>query len=76
MKFSSNQWPINLVSVDELEDQSEEQGRMNLMNIIDEKLGGIVIEESVIEKERKQKVIDKLSVFLSKIQKRALEYQA
>ena len=68
--------PINLVSVDELEDQSEEQGRMNLMNIIDEKLGGIVIEESVIEKERKQKVIDKLSVFLSKIQKRALEYQA
>jgi tetratricopeptide (TPR) repeat protein len=67
---------IKLVSVDELDDQSEEQGRLNLMNIIDEKLGSIVIDESAIEKERKQKVIDRLSVFLAKIQKRALEYQA
>ena len=67
---------VKLVSVDELDDQSEEQGRLNLMNIIDEKLGSIIIDESAIEKERKQKVIDKLSVFLAKIQKRALEYQA
>lgn len=63
-----------LVDLDELEDVSEEEGRRHLMSLIDEKIGPIEVEESAVDKQRIQAVEEKLTLFLKKIQKRALDY--
>jgi len=68
-----------LVDLDELDDVSEEDGRRHLMSLIDEKIGPIEIEENTFENEASSKNIkaveEKLSLFLKKIQQRALDYQ-
>ncbi len=68
-----------LVDLDELEDVSEEDGRRHLMSLIDEKIGPIEIEEASPVSQAAEKNIkgveEKLTLFLKKIQKRALDYQ-
>jgi len=68
-----------LVDLDELDDVSEEDGRRHLMSLIDEKIGPIEIEESTFENDlpaRNVKAVEeKLTLFLKKIQQRALDYQ-
>ncbi len=65
-----------MVAAEEVENVSEEEGRRQLMNLIDQNIAKIVIENEVENKfgNTKQKT-DKLTNFLKKIQKRALEYQ-
>lgn len=65
----------HLVELNELEDVSEEDGRRHLMSLIDEKLGPIEIEEDTSRVEKVRELEEKLSLFLRKIQKRALDYQ-
>lgn len=65
----------HLVELNELEDVSEEDGRRHLMSLIDEKLGPIEIEEETSRVEKVRELEEKLSLFLRKIQKRALDYQ-
>jgi tetratricopeptide (TPR) repeat protein len=60
---------------DPIEDVTEEEGRRYLMSLIDEKLGPIEIVEKDIVNQRAKLIEEKLSVFLKKIQKRALDYQ-
>lgn len=67
------QVPIHLV--DDLEEVSEEAGRRNLMSLIDEKLGPIEIPEDDMAFEKAKLIEKRLSLFLKKIQKRALDYQ-
>ncbi|MGZ3788366.1 MAG: tetratricopeptide repeat protein [Bacteriovorax sp.] len=69
----------------ELEGDTEEEGRRHLMSLIDEKIGPIEIEEEKpqsLEKPHEKSpekdlrlIEEKLSIFLKKIQKRALDYQ-
>lgn len=57
-------------------DVSEEDGRRHLMSLIDEKLGPIEIDdEDSNRRETINQIEDKLTKFLKKIQKRALDYQ-
>lgn len=65
----------HLVDLDELDDVSEEDGRRNLMSLIDQKLGPIEIEEAPVDETKVRAVEEKLTLFLKKIQKRALDYQ-
>lgn len=65
----------HLVDLDELDDASEEDGRRHLMSLIDEKLGPIAIEETPVDEKKVRVVEEKLTLFLKKIQKRALDYQ-
>lgn len=65
----------HLVELNELEDVTEEDGRRHLMSLIDEKLGPIEIEEDTSRVEKVRELEEKLSLFLRKIQKRALDYQ-
>ncbi|MDO9182038.1 MAG: tetratricopeptide repeat protein [Bacteriovorax sp.] len=66
----------NLVTPTQLEEVSEEEGRRNLMSIFDEKLGPIEIVEDNSRLEVVRIIEAKLTLFLKKIQKRALDYQA
>ncbi len=75
-----------------LKETSEEDGRKNLMDILDQQLGHeSIAQSSLVEidslpdeidqkiaqtEEQKRKIEDKLSLFLKKIQKRALDYQS
>ncbi|MDD4976028.1 MAG: hypothetical protein PHY93_16860 [Bacteriovorax sp.] len=70
------QHPIHLAELTDLEDVSEEDGRRHLMSLIDEKLGPIEIEEDNSKLATARLVEEKLSLFLKKIQKRALDYQS
>jgi len=71
--------PIRLVEVSESESEpvevTEEDGRRHLMSLIDEKLGPIEIVEDNSRLIAAQALEEKLSLFLRKIQKRALDYQ-
>ena len=67
--------PIHLVELTEVEEVSEEDGRRHLMSLIDEKIGPIEIENDNSKLELAQEREKKLSLFLKKIQKRALDYQ-
>jgi tetratricopeptide (TPR) repeat protein len=66
---------LRLVSPAEvLDDKSEEDGRKQLMDLIDEH---VQVEVAPPEKKRDSKLLEKkLHTFLNKIQKRALDYQA
>lgn len=55
---------------------SEEDGRRHLMSLIDENWAPIEIAEDSSKKEQARELEGKLSLFLLKIQKRALDYQA
>ena len=65
---------------------SEEEGRKHLMSILDETLGEeevVIVEEPKIEATKpqkldknKEKIEEKLNLFLQRIQKRALDYQS
>ena len=46
------------------------------MSLIDEKIGPIEIDESEIKREIQKQISEKLTLFLKKIQKRALDYQS
>lgn len=67
-----------------LKEISEEDGRKNLMEIFDQQVGRVEVLELEVEKEddhealalQKRKIEDKLTQFLKKIQKRALDYQS
>jgi tetratricopeptide (TPR) repeat protein len=75
-----------------LQEASEEEGRKNLMSILDQQLGNVdltklselakVVEQvkrppkKNTELEKKRLIEEKLGLFLKKIQKRALDYQA
>lgn len=82
-----------------LEETSEEDGRKNLMSILDQQLGHVEVSEAksveekedkkakepkaakkptaqALENQRKRAIEEKLTQFLKKIQKRALDYQA
>lgn len=72
---SATEHSTHLVELNELEDVSEEDGRRHLMSLIDEKLGPIEIEEDTSRVEKVRELEEKLSLFLRKIQKRALDYQ-
>lgn len=68
----------DLEDLEDLEDASEEDGRRHLMNLIDEKIGPIEVAKLDVTSERADSVRlieEKLSLFLKKIQKRALDYQ-
>ncbi|MBC7540383.1 MAG: hypothetical protein H7281_16285 [Bacteriovorax sp.] len=65
----------HLVELTDLKDISEEDGRRHLMSLFDEKLGPIEIEEDNSKLHTARLVEEKLSLFLKKIQKRALDYQ-
>lgn len=65
----------HLVDLDELDDVSEEDGRRHLMSLIDEKLGPLEIEEVPADENKVRAIEEKLTLFLKKIQKRALDYQ-
>lgn len=67
-----------LEKYDQVKDQenTEEDGRRHLMNLIDEKLGPIEPVQEDSREELARLVEEKLSLFLKKIQKRALDYQA
>ena len=67
--------PIHLVEVSEPDEVSEEDGRRHLMSLIDEKLGPIEVVEDNSRLIAAQALEEKLSLFLKKIQKRALDYQ-
>lgn len=67
--------PSSTTNFTDLKEVSEEDGRRTLMSLIDEKLGPIEIEEVTPREETAQKIEAKLSLFLKKIQKRALDYQ-
>ena len=67
---------IKLVYSNELVEGTEEEGRRNLMSLIDEKIGPIEIDESEIKREIQKQISEKLTLFLKKIQKRALDYQS
>lgn len=54
---------------------SEEDGRRHLMSLIDEKLGPLDFEQDMSRVEGARILSEKLSLFLKKIQKRALDYQ-
>lgn len=61
------------------EASSEEYGRKQLMNLIDEKIGPIELvpeDKDLNNQKRTQAIEEKLNLFLKKIQKRALDYQA
>ena len=60
----------------EAKNVSEEDGRRHLMSLIDENWAPIEIAEDDTKKENARLVEGKLSLFLKKIQKRALDYQA
>lgn len=62
----------HLVELEDLEDTTEEDGRRHLMSLIDEKVGPIEIQQDT---EKVKLVEEKLTMFLKKIQKRALDYQ-
>lgn len=82
----------NKPQLETLKETSEEDGRKNLMDILDQQLGHeeiteaeIVasepvsdeIDEKIAQVEaQKRKIEEKLSLFLKKIQKRALDYQS
>ena len=63
------------LELSELEDISEEDGRRHLMSLIDKNLGTIEIEEDKSKQDTVRQVEEKLTLFLKKIQKRALDYQ-
>jgi tetratricopeptide (TPR) repeat protein len=65
----------HLIELTNLKDISEEDGRRHLMSLFDEKLGPIEIEEDNSKLKTARLVEEKLSLFLKKIQKRALDYQ-
>ena len=67
--------PVHLVDLSELDDVTEEDGRRHLMSLIDEKLGPIEVEEDHSKVEVARQIEEKLTLFLKKIQKRALDYQ-
>ena len=69
---------LNLHLVESLNQNevSEEEGRRHLMSLIDEKLGPIEIDEDHAKVEAVREISEKLSLFLKKIQKRALDYQS
>lgn len=66
---------VHHVELNELEDISEEDGRRHLMSLIDEKLGPIEIEPETSRLETNRQIEEKLTLFLEKIHKRALDYQ-
>jgi tetratricopeptide (TPR) repeat protein len=72
---TTTQQPVHQVELTALKDISEEDGRRHLMSLIDEKLGPIEIEEDNSKLATARLVEEKLSLFLKKIQKRALDYQ-
>lgn len=70
----------HLVDIDELDNATEEDGRRNLMNILDQKIlsnSGTIDSEiqSSPKNVKKNEVEKKLMSFLQKIQQRALDYQ-
>jgi tetratricopeptide (TPR) repeat protein len=66
---------VHVKELANLSDVSEEDGRRHLMSLIDEKLGPIEIVEPDTKLETARLIEGKLSLFLKKIQKRALDYQ-
>lgn len=58
------------------ENISEEEGRRHLMSLIDEQLGTLEIGQVEPNLDLTRQIEEKLSLFLKKIQKRALDYQA
>ena len=81
----------NRPQLEDLKETSEEDGRKNLMDILDQQLGNVETlaapEEEILatddidqrisaEIAQKRKIEDKLTQFLKKIQKRALDYQS
>lgn len=66
---------IHLVEIIALEQVSEEEGRRHLMSLFDEKLGAIEFEDESVKKASVRLIEEKLTLFLKKIQKRALDYQ-
>jgi tetratricopeptide (TPR) repeat protein len=68
---------MEINDLDDLDETTEEDGRRHLMSLIDEKLGPIKIEERSSKSSLKlARVEAKLSSFLKKLQKRALDYQS
>ncbi len=65
-----------LAELNQVEDTTEEDGRRVLMNLIDERLGPIELQDESDIKNSKRLLENKLSLFLEKIQKRALDYQS
>lgn len=65
-----------LLEISELPDVSEEDGRRHLMSLIDEKLRPLEIEDDHSKVVIARMIEEKLSLFLKKIQKRALDYQS
>lgn len=67
----------SLVDLDELENATEEDGRRNLMSILDEKI--LSINEPVSNDDsnikKKEELERKLSLFLKRIHEKALDYQ-
>lgn len=57
-----------------VQENSEEDGRKNLMNAFDQKVNYLKFEDK--KEIKKEQIEKKLSLFLKKIQKRALDYQA
>lgn len=78
--------PPAKAQLDVLKETSEEDGRKNLMEIFDQQVGQLEIEEpeevdevqSIIasNSDKIRQIEEKLTQFLKKIQKRALDYQA
>ncbi|MFA6237343.1 MAG: tetratricopeptide repeat protein [Bacteriovorax sp.] len=69
--------PAPFVDLSDLDEISEEDGRRRLMSLIDKKLGPLEIELPDESKAETVRLVEKkLSLFLKKIQKRALDYQS
>jgi pentatricopeptide repeat protein len=61
------------------EEATEEDGRRHLMDLIDEKIGPIELsgfDEGSNRADKARLIEEKLTLFLKKIQKRALDYQS
>jgi tetratricopeptide (TPR) repeat protein len=73
LDFTSN--TEELGDHNKIEATTEEDGRRNLMSLIDEKIGPMEINVDLVKIEATREITEKLSLFLLKIQKRALDYQ-
>jgi tetratricopeptide (TPR) repeat protein len=77
----SNQAQVySLVDIEELDNVTEEDGRRNLMNILDEKVlslndTNLVAEISESDNNKKEEIQRKLGLFLKLIHEKALDYQ-
>lgn len=71
----SNKELMNVEDLNDFIDTSEEDGRRQLMNLIDRKIGPIENSMERAHAKNLNLVEEKLTLFLKKIQKRALDYQ-